>query len=237
MLLAKTEKAKLMLSQRDPSLGAKGRQILIMCNGARSYNDLVEMLGRDAMPILDQFIKNRLLMDTSQALKSNSGIFSPTGTFYSSDFANSGTGKAASLSGKVPLAPLSNHAPLSSMSAPLSTDRAALTASQDKPVSTNSKGKRSIAASKMYMINLLQMHRDLDSSTLAVNIHTSEDEQQLVACILASLRFVTHKAGLQYGQRVTEQLRNILPESYLPDLDAFNNEVLLHQPPFVVTEN
>jgi hypothetical protein len=233
MLLAKTEKSKRMLSQRDASLGAKDRQILIMCNGIRTYDELVGMLGRDVKPVLDQLIQSGLLMDASRALKSNSGVMSQTGTFHSSDFVNSGANKGAS-SPKT-----STHAsskPLTSMSAPLTTDRAALTPAQDKPISTSSRGKRSIAASKMYMINLLQMHRDLDSSTLAVNIHTSEDEQQLVACILASLRFITDKAGRDYGKRVSEQLSNILPESYMPDLDAFRNEFLLDQPYVVVIE-
>ncbi len=234
MLLAKTEKTKLMLSQRDPSLGAKDRQILIMCNGVRSYEELVGMLGREAKPLLDRFIQSGLLMDATQALKSNSGVFSKTGTFYISDFASSGARKTTGSRGR----PLQTHAAqLSSRSASLATDRAPLAIEQDKPASTNNRGKRSIAASKMYMINLLQMHRDLDSSTLAVNIHTSEDEQQLVACILASLRFITRKAGLAYGKRVAEQLSNILPEAYLPDLYAFTEECLLEQSSVVVAEH
>ncbi len=233
MLLAKTEKSKLMLIQRDASLGAKDRQILIMCNGIRTYSELVDMLGQDVKPILDRFIKTGLLMDASQALKNNAGVFSQTGTFYASDFPNSGASKSAGVRSRL----LQTHvAAPSSRTAPLATDRAPLATEQDQPASTNNRGKRSIAASKMYMINLLQMHRDLDSSTLAVNIHTSEDEQQLVACILASLRFITRKAGLAYGKRVAEQLSNILPEAYLPDLDAFTNEYLLEQPSIVVTE-
>jgi hypothetical protein len=234
MLLAKSEKTKLMLSQRDTSLGAKDRQILIMCNGSRSYKELVVMLGVSVKPVLDRLIQDGLLIDASKALASNRGVFSQTGTFYASDFASQGASKIGELS-EPPSATQSGG--LSSIRDSLATDRADLTALQDRPASLNSRGKRSIAASKMYVINLLQMHRDLDSSTLAVNIHTSEDEQQLVSCILASLRFVTRKAGVDYGKRVTEQLSNILPESYLADLEAFSNEFLFQQPSVVVKEN
>ncbi len=233
MLLAKTEKTKLMLSQRDSSLGAKDRQILILCSGTRTYDELVEMLGREIEPLLNRFIGNGLLVDVSRALRNDSGAMSQTGTFYSSELQNLAA-KVAAVVREKPVRTSSTPSQLMAVSA--STDRDVIpTASQGAPVSLSSRGKRSIAASKMYMINLLQMHRDLDASTLAVNIHTSENEQQLVASVFASLRFVTNKAGLPYGMRVAEQLSNILPEIYLPSLREFTSENLTEQPSILVS--
>jgi hypothetical protein len=232
MLLAKSEKAKLLLSQRDASLGAKERQILIMCNGARTYQELTGLFGSDVKPILDRFMGNELLIDASKALVSERGVFSKTGTYYASDFTIQEATNSASYKETDKVAKAAHGAPKTqAVSKP-----AELKLISDKPVSLNSKSKRSIAASKMYMINLLQMHRDLDSSTLAVNIHTSENEQQLVSCILASLEFIARKGGHDYCKRIANQLSNILPETYLPALEALVEDGFNQASPMLMNE-
>jgi hypothetical protein len=224
MLLAKSEKSKWMLSERDASLGAKDRQILIMCNGRRSYQELTELFGPDVQQTLDRFIKNGLLIDASKVLENDKGVLSQTGTFYASELAESKPKRSTHSGTAAAAKPSTSVANRTDPTAKL-RDTAAL--ANDPPIQLNKSGKRSIAASKMYMINLLQMHRDLDSSALAVNIHTSENEQQLVICILASLRYVNRKAGSEYGNRIAEQLSQILPENYLPDLDEVRKDLLI----------
>jgi len=86
--------------------------------------------------------------------------------------------------------------------------------------------RRSMAATKMYMIDLLQLMRDSGASSLAVSIQTSADEIELVYHLLDSLRYIAGRAEPSYVERVGERIAQILPESYLEPLEATLAEVL-----------
>ncbi len=233
MSLAKTEKAKVMLSRRDGSLGAKERQILIMCNASRQYDEFIQLFGDDVKPILDGLIRQGLVMDAGRTSVHEHGAFSQTGTYYSSEFMSSGAFRSDFKSSQSSVHPgkqatttasSSNSRAITEAQKDLSTSKMSQVRAESATSGSQTRGRRSLAASKMYIVNLLQMHRDLDSSTLALNIQTSADEQQLITSILASLRYICGKAGMSYGQRVVEQLTNTLPEVYLPELMAFVDE-------------
>jgi hypothetical protein len=247
MSLAKTEKAKIMLSRRDGGLSAKERQILIMCNASRSYDDFVKLFGSDVELTLDRLIRGALIMDVQPREIQDHGALSQTGTFYSSELKSSDRMRFEPQDAQTPsfFAPLAEGASptskASSASAPTSNRGKSSTepASQKPSVEaargdTKIRGRRSIAASKMYIVNLLQLHRDLDASTLTLNLHTSEDEEQLFACILASLHYISAKAGSEYCRRVCSQLEGTLPEAHLPGLAAFVKDVLNDSPSFLV---
>ena len=73
----------------------------------------------------------------------------------------------------------------------------------------------------MYMIDLLQMMRNMDASSLAVNLHTSADGNELLEWVLVGLKFIYIASGESYGSRVYEGLLEIVPEHQLPKLEEF----------------
>ena len=77
-----------------------------------------------------------------------------------------------------------------------------------------------MAATKMYMIDMLQLMRDPGASSLAVSIQTSADEGELVYHLLDSLRYIASRAEPSYVERVGERIAQILPDPYLEPLGA-----------------
>lgn len=79
--------------------------------------------------------------------------------------------------------------------------------------------RRSLAASKMYLIDMLQLQRDADSASLRAEIQTSPSEDELVYRMMKGLRHLQDVATASYARRVGDRLAEILPEQYLPRLD------------------
>lgn len=78
--------------------------------------------------------------------------------------------------------------------------------------------RRSLAASKMYMLDMLQLQRDPESVSLKAEIQTSPGEDELVYRLVRALRHIQAVANASYAQRVSERLTEILPEAHLPRL-------------------
>jgi hypothetical protein len=85
--------------------------------------------------------------------------------------------------------------------------------------------RRSLAGTKMYIMDMLQLMRDMDASAMAVSIHTSEGEYEFIANVVAAARLVAQKRGLSYGRRVLDKLKEIAPESHVPALEALGLEL------------
>lgn len=81
-----------------------------------------------------------------------------------------------------------------------------------------SQSRRSLAASKMYMLDMLQLQRDPESVSLKAEIQTSPGEDELVYRLVQALRHIHAVASASYAQRVSERLAEILPEVHLPRL-------------------
>ena len=75
----------------------------------------------------------------------------------------------------------------------------------------------------MYMIDLLQMMRNMDASSLAVSLHTSADGNELLDWVLVGLKFICSASGVSYGSRVYQRLLEIVPEHQLPKLEEFGS--------------
>jgi hypothetical protein len=85
--------------------------------------------------------------------------------------------------------------------------------------------RRSLAGTKMYIVDMLQLLRDMDASAMAVTIHTSEGEMDFIFNVIVATRFIAQRSGLSYGMRVIERLREIVPEAHLPAVDALALEI------------
>jgi hypothetical protein len=85
--------------------------------------------------------------------------------------------------------------------------------------------RRSLAGTKMYMIDMLQLLRDMDTSAMAVSLHTSQSEQEFMEIVVASARLIALKSGPSYGLRVVNKLREIVPEAHLALLHGLLDEL------------
>ena len=79
----------------------------------------------------------------------------------------------------------------------------------------------------MYIMDMLQLLRNMDASAMAVSVHTSEGEMDFIYNVIVATRFIAQKSGLSYGMRVIEKLREIVPEAHLPAVDALALELEL----------
>lgn len=84
---------------------------------------------------------------------------------------------------------------------------------------------RSLAATKMYMMDMLQLLRDMDASAMAVSLHTSESEGDFIANILSAVRLIARKSSAPYALRVVRKLTEIVPQSHLPAVEALADEL------------
>jgi hypothetical protein len=75
--------------------------------------------------------------------------------------------------------------------------------------------RRSLAGTKMYMIDMLQLLRDMDASAMAAALHTSQNELEFIENVVASARLIVLKSGPSYGLRVVNKLHEIVPEAHL----------------------
>jgi hypothetical protein len=83
--------------------------------------------------------------------------------------------------------------------------------------------RRSLAASKMYLLDMLQLQRNAEAAELRVAIQCSEPAQ-LVDTLFQALRVLVGTSTQSYGERIANRLAEILPEETLPRLEALRAE-------------
>lgn len=180
MSLVKTEKGRQALQNRDPALSPRDRQILILCNGARSEAALAGLLGASVAHDIRRL--------------------------FSAGYVASVDAAAFQLNAVQPV-----------MKAPAE--------SAPVPQRQATSARRSLAGTKMYIMDMLQLMRDMDASAMAVSIHTSEGEYEFMANVVEAARLVAHKRGPSYGARVLDKLKEIAPQSHVPALEALGAEL------------
>lgn len=206
MLPHKTPKAHAALAQRTASLSLVERRALIVSNGQRSLDEIVGLLGRDALAAID-----RLLRDGYLAVGEAQGstLDSAMSVLKS---ARQAVGSVLPLQGSLRTAPSTEPAaPMPSNPAP---PPAAATSSA-APAS-----RRSLAASKMYVIGLLQLLRNADAVALAAALQANREPDGMVDGMLEALRHIQATCNPSYTRRVSDRLAEILPEEYLPAMQA-----------------
>lgn len=93
----------------------------------------------------------------------------------------------------------------------------------DPPGAAPATSRRSIAAAKMYVIDMLQLQRGVEAGALAAAVRACRDQDELAAHMLRALRFIHGVANSSLSRRVADRLAEIMPEQYLPELDVFRD--------------
>lgn len=84
--------------------------------------------------------------------------------------------------------------------------------------------RRSLAACKMYLLDMLQLQRTPEAAELRAAIQCTTEPTLLVDALLQALRLIVATSNASYGERVTRRLLEILPLEALPRLEAMRAE-------------
>ncbi|MCF7221368.1 hypothetical protein [Marilutibacter chinensis] len=219
MLPTKTPKAHAALTEHSAKLSVIERRALIISNGRRSLDEIAGMLGAGALAAID-----RLLRD---------GYLVADGTGRSTSGATASVLEGARHAVRSVLAsqaPSRSDAPTDAPTRPAvippAMQAAALSPSVQaatQPASAaalRTVARRSLAASKMYVIGLLQLLRNADAVALAASLQATRDPDEIVEGMLDALRHIRATCNPSYTQRVGDRLAEILPEKYLPEVRA-----------------
>ncbi len=218
MSLIKTEKGRNAMLNRDSGMTHRERQILLMCDGKRTRAEMSAIFTADITENFKRLFELQLIIDISQKALTAENM-TATGTFRISalgDFPHRTEYRETTGFGS-----LDSSASFQD-TRPQTVETVALAAPQRKtqPVTSHApKVRRSLAAAKMYTIDILQRMRDMDSPSFAVAIQTSTDEADLVANLINAVRYIYRKSGGTFGARVFERLYETMPEIYLPHMD------------------
>ena len=218
MLLHKTEQARAALSDtRSGDLSLHHRRILILTDGKRSINDLMAMLGNGILGDIDALMRAGYLATTDAA----------------SPRASSGAGLGQRLRDAAArlrpagadVAGEEQTTAAAALEAPALSDdaRAAPRHATERTIATAS--RRSLAASKMYVMDLLQMQRDLRIAECRTEIQCAQDETAAVVALLDGVRHLIPLVSAGMATRILARLDEVLPEPYLPALRALQSEL------------
>ncbi|MCV2362284.1 hypothetical protein LNV23_02330 [Paucibacter sp. DJ1R-11] len=81
--------------------------------------------------------------------------------------------------------------------------------------------RRSSAAAKMYIVDVLQMIRGPEAQALAALVHTSGNEEELMEALEQVLERLSVLTRPRYALRICQHLQTVLPHSALPRLETF----------------
>lgn len=196
MKLIKTEKGRVALRMRDPDLMPHERQIVILANGAHSRASIQQLMARDIGPELHRLLQSGYL---EECVAVNHGT-------HHAPYTHQGKAQLVSATSA-----LGTQQPLVQPK----------TEAQDQ----QQLSRRSLAGTKMYIVDMLQLLRDMDASSMAVSVHSSQGEMEFIQNVTAAARLIAEKCGPSYGLRVVYKLREIVPEVHLSLLQALAFEI------------
>lgn len=215
MLLDKTAKAREALQGgMEAGLSLADRRILILVDGKRSLDQLVSMLGADILAAADRLLREGYME------RIDAGAPSRTPTLGS---AVTGLIRATAdvVQARAEQIRAASLAPATAIPAPAVTSsppRADGTTAA--PAAHPAGARRSLAACKMYMLDMLQLQRTPEAAELRAAIQCATDPALLVEALLQALRLIVSASTPSYGERVTQRLAEILPLEALPRLEA-----------------
>jgi len=123
---------------------------------------------------------------------------------------------AASIAAAVPFAP----APPPVVAAALAS--APAPAAPRAPV----RARRSLAAAKMYLLDMLQLQRNGEAAALRLAIQTTSDQEVLVDRLLEAMRHLLATSTPSYGERVLQRFSEVVPEENLARVASLKDPIL-----------
>ena len=225
MLLNKTDKARDALGA-GPSAGLalQDRRILILTDGRRSLNQVMAMLGPDILPAIDRLMRDGYITRDDIAATRTSAARTPalggavTGLLRAATEAVQARTEQIRAATPATSAPTPEAAPITVAPASPQIAAAAATAPRSSPGT-----RRSLAASKMYLLDMLQLQRNAEAAELRAAIQCS-GPAQLIDALFQALRMLVGVSTQSYGERIVNRLAEILPEETLPRLEALRTE-------------
>lgn len=212
MLLHKTEQARAALSDtRSGDLSLHHRRILILTDGKRSINDLMAMLGSEILGDIDALMRAGYLATAdAQAARASAGGLGQRLRDAASRLRPGIDATAPTIAQPEPAASATAVAPPPEPA---------------MPAAAPAVSRRSLAASKMYVMDLLQMQRDLRIAECRTEIQCAQDETATVVALLDGVRHLMPLVSASMAARILARLDEVLPEPYLPALRALQSEL------------
>jgi len=214
MLLNKTGKARDALREGAAAgLNLQARRILILVDGKRSLDQVMAMLGGDILPTIDGLIREGYLARDRPAAANPrdatlgdavTGLVRATADVVQ---ARADRIRAGTLPQPTPAATTAPAPPAPGNNSP-------------RPAGA----RRSLAACKMYLLDMLQLQRTPQAAELRTAIQCATDPGLLVDALLQALRLIVATSNASYGERVTQRLTEILPLDALPRMEAMRAE-------------
>ncbi|WP_271008029.1 hypothetical protein [Paucibacter sp. B51] len=174
----KTDSGREALRLRDPALNARDRQILVLANGERAFQELAGMVGLGGAAAMERLAELGFL--------SLEPPVAPAST-------------ASSAAHAVTVAKVARPAP---------------------PPEAAALERRSSAAAKMYLIDMLAMIRGPEATTLAALVHGSRSETELLDRLEPVLERIAQLTRPSYALRICQHLQTLLPQSAQARLTA-----------------
>lgn len=225
MLLNKTDKARDALGA-GPSAGLtlQDRRILILTDGKRSLNQVMSMLGPDILPAIDRLMRDGYITRDDAAARPAAPARAPaiggamTGLLRAATEAVQA--RTEQIRAATPTASASIPEHVRATIAPAPPRLGTAIAAPVPPSGT----RRSLAASKMYLLDMLQLQRSAEAAELRAAIQCSTGPARLVDTLFQALRMLVAASPQSYGERIVNRLAEILPEDTLPRLEALRAE-------------
>ena len=196
--LAKTEAGREALAQRS-GCSPRERQVLILCDGRKTWGDFVELLGQPVLPVLASLQHKGLVLSMTPMLE-KLAEFSDTGTWLAAE------------SGGTAREPLSQSDQVTRAGR---TDSTRVEAAGAAPSRLQSHHTRSLAASKMYLVDVFRKQRSAAAHSHLLLLQSAVDGDALVQAMLPALAFLLSESGASYASRVLTQVMATLPEAQL----------------------
>lgn len=187
---AKTTAGREAMQARDPALSARDRQIMVLANGQRGPEDMAALLGPGTVAEIERLI--------------GLGFLAPA------------LPPVAAMPPARPEAPRDPRAEPAGAPVAAAVVAAAVSAASPPPPASRAPApraasRRSLAATKMYVIDVLQMIREPEAAALATLVHTSSSEAELMDSLLQVLERLPVLTRPSFAHKVCAHLLTIVP--------------------------
>ena len=88
------------------------------------------------------------------------------------------------------------------------------------------RARRSLAAAKMYLLDMLQLQRNGEAAALRLAIQTTSDQEVLVDRLLEAMRHLLATSTPSYGERVLQRFSEVVPEENLARVASLKDPIL-----------